>query len=1066
MSKEKTVLKRKHKTPFFWIDLSMVIMLIAGLSFSALIGITEVKQLREDLKYHSQVIARSLNVEHVSALTGQRADSSDAYYPRLKAQFQRLNKMYPQGSTVFLVGRNKKTEPHFLLHSSSELEGWITEDKLYPDISAHLSEAIDAEKRFISYSGMIYTFSPVKEGYENNPVAYLGIGIEVNECRFMAAKAVKVPLITTVIFLLVLLAFKILLNSRFIKKVTIRKETFITGVCALSLTLMVSWKVHIIELNTLKSNLSMLADTENANIIRALESLRDEELGGLTNLIRSNQHIQKEDFSLYTKHLVGIDHVHGWAWIEAVKKAEESGFEQLTGIEIWKENNDPIKDTEFYHYYYPVVHREPSEKNDILLGFDHSSEKNRKKGIKTAYTTDLVSASDPVVLITGEDSTKGIILYRAVRDINNPLKLRGFATAVIEPQKLLRNTVGSGLRGDSSVIDVRLWQVDSTTPDLLAYSSKRLVSQPFSSGSDIFRRNFSAVRPVLLFGKVFAVEVLPGLSFSKMYPARSGWLVGLLMSLISLSVIALVNTTANKRDKLKRQVDRRTVALKKSEAKLNATLLSIGEGVITTDIFGKITMINSVAETLSGWTFKEAYEKPIETVLSYDGLNSTVLSSSPVSMVLSNGKVYEPKKCLLLKSKDGKERLTELIGAPIKEEEGVTGVVLVFRDVTEKEKLIEATQLNQRLQSLSVLAGGIAHDFNNMLTGIYGYIDLASESEKEQAGSYLKTALDTITKARGLSNQLLTFAKGGAPVKTSARLSTVISECINFVLSGSKVVCKYTYSEDLYACFMDKSQIAQVIDNILINALQAMPEGGEIEITAKNHILNEKQHPYLKGGRYVLLSIKDHGIGIEPEKLNRIYDPFFSDKPKGHGLGLSTCYSIISRHEGAMDVESKPNEGTTFHIILPASENQEHKEAKKDSARHKGKGLILIMDDEEILRKSISAMVEAIGYRTICAKDGKEAVELFMKAKVEEIPFTAAILDLTIPGAMGGKEAIKKIREEDKEVPAFVFSGYADDPVMADPNAYGFTASIPKPFRISELSEVFNRYLRKCWKAG
>jgi PAS domain S-box-containing protein len=383
----------------------------------------------------------------------------------------------------------------------------------------------------------------------------------------------------------------------------------------------------------------------------------------------------------------------------------------------------------------------------------------------------------------------------------------------------------------------------------------------------------------------------------------------------------------------------------------------------------------------------------------------------------------------------------------------------------ERLKLEQQMQQTQKLESLGILAGGIAHDFNNLMGGIFGYIDLANEeSDNRKVTMYLSKAMNTIDRARGLTAQLLTFAKGGAPVQKITPLFPFVQETANFALCGSNVSCCFDIAENLLSCNIDKNQISQIIDNIVINAQQAMPGGGAITISAKNIVLEIHEHFTLAPGDYVKISISDSGIGIPKEIVPRIFDPFYSTKTKGHGLGLTTCYSIINRHGGAIDVESEQGKGSTFHIYLPASKKSGIVNAPS-VVRHTGSGTIIVMDDEEVMRDSIRKMLEKLGYSVECKNNGKEVVEFFLNVTKNKHDISGLILDLTVPGGMGGKEAIAEIRKLNAKIPVFVTSGYADDPIIKNPAEYGFTASICKPFRKFELAEMFEKHLNPGHKA-
>src|SRR5208283_2055165 len=456
-------------------------------------------------------------------------------------------------------------------------------------------------------------------------------------------------------------------------------------------------------------------------------------------------------------------------------------------------------------------------------------------------------------------------------------------------------------------------------------------------------------------------------------------------------------------------------------------LRSIGDGVITTDTRGAIVIMNRVAEELTGWTQGEAEGKPLGTVFTIVSEMTREPCENPVAEVLATGAITELANYALLTSRDGSERVIADSGAPITDRDGKTiGVVLVFRDMTEKQKTMDAIQRAARLDSLGVLAGGIAHDFNNLLTGLFGYVELArSVSKDARAIEYLEATMATMNRARALTLQLLTFAKGGAPAQKITPLVPFIQETVQFALSGANVACRFSLGEDVWPCNIDKNQIAQVIDNIVINAQQAMPNGGFIEIAARNVSADEGEYPSLSKGQYVRVSIKDQGIGIPKDVMPRIFDPFYTTKTKG----------------------------SAFHVYLPSSTEAAAVNAAT-IIRQKGSGTVIVVDDEEVVRNTVRRMVEALGFTVVCKGDGGEAIDFYVRESKAGQRFVAMILDLTIRGGMGGKETVAEIRKLDKELPMFVASGYADDPVMRNPVEYGFTGSIGKPFTIAELSDM------------
>ena len=394
-----------------------------------------------------------------------------------------------------------------------------------------------------------------------------------------------------------------------------------------------------------------------------------------------------------------------------------------------------------------------------------------------------------------------------------------------------------------------------------------------------------------------------------------------------------------------------------------------------------------------------------------------------------------------------------------------------IREQLERQAQLEAgVQRAARLESLGVLAGGIAHDFNNLLTIIMGNLRLAMLDEKVMAlaGDCLRDSERGAIRARDLTQQLLTFAKGGQPVRVTVSLAAIVRETTEFVLHGSNVRCDYDFGPELWSADVDKDQIAQVIQNLVINAIQATPMGGIVKISLRNEAIAPGARAGLAPGRYLKLAIADSGHGIKPEVLPRIFDPFFSTRKEGIGLGLATVYSIVKKHGGQIDVESTVDVGTTFTLWLPAaglrapdsSPSLSLAEASGSLTREK-RARVLLMDDEESIRRLGAAVLQRIGLETTVVADGAEAVRVFTEARAAGRPFDLLILDLTIPGGMGGREASERIRALDPQVPAIVSSGYSNDPVLADFSRHGFQAMVAKPYEVTQLGNAIKPLLAR-----
>lgn len=386
---------------------------------------------------------------------------------------------------------------------------------------------------------------------------------------------------------------------------------------------------------------------------------------------------------------------------------------------------------------------------------------------------------------------------------------------------------------------------------------------------------------------------------------------------------------------------------------------------------------------------------------------------------------------------------------------GEDQVLSIIRDITER-KLMEEEIINARkLESLGTLAGGIAHDFNNILAAILGNVSY-SRTLVEEGSELYETQVEVeaaCLRAQGLTNQLLTFSRGGKPVKEVIRIGALLKEVTEFALHGSSVICRFEIADDLWPVEADRGQLGQVMSNLVINAYQAMADGGEMEVRAGNVELKEGTIPALEAGRYVKIEVADKGVGIPAEHLGKIFDPYFSTKQKGSGLGLATIYSIINKHSGLIRAESNPGVGTTFIFYLSASNEEPKDEGKRDEIIH-GEGRLLLMDDEEMVRNMAMSLISKLGYEVVIASDGTQAVEKYREAKLSGKPFAAVILDLTVKGGMGGKKALEKLKEIDPGVKAIVSSGYSIDQVMSDHIGVGFAGMIAKPYSLAKMSRI------------
>ncbi|TCL76885.1 PAS domain S-box-containing protein [Hydrogenispora ethanolica] len=505
------------------------------------------------------------------------------------------------------------------------------------------------------------------------------------------------------------------------------------------------------------------------------------------------------------------------------------------------------------------------------------------------------------------------------------------------------------------------------------------------------------------------------------------------------------------RDITQQKADRQNLAAERE--RLLVTLRSIGEAVIAADQDGRIVLMNEKAEQLTGYDMVEASGRPLAEVFRISDTGGRPLDILEQS---------DPEGAVLV-TRDRQQLRIAVHCAPIRDQGNEYGVVLTFEDITERLRTEQELLKAQKLESLTTLAGGIAHDFNNLLAAILANLQLTQmKLEKGQdIRAYLQDTVETTRKASDLTRQLLTFARESVPVRQPTPIGELVRNATQFALRGSKIKARFYLAEDLCPADVDESQISQVIYNLIINAKQAMPRGGVIDIRAENAVFPSGS--IYRPGNYIRLIFQDQGVGIPKENLSRIFDPFFTTKREGTGLGLATSYSIINKHNGYIEVQSEPGNGTTFVIYLPAAAATKWggaAETRSETACS-GPGLkLLLMDDEEMILHRIGEMLGYYGHQVTFARDGAETVALYRQAKQSGAPFDVVILDLTVPGGMGAQETLPLLKNCDPAAKVIVSSGYANDPLLAEYRTHGFDGVVSKPYKVDELHKVLKRVAR------
>jgi PAS domain S-box-containing protein len=496
----------------------------------------------------------------------------------------------------------------------------------------------------------------------------------------------------------------------------------------------------------------------------------------------------------------------------------------------------------------------------------------------------------------------------------------------------------------------------------------------------------------------------------------------------------------------------------------NASLESTADGILVVNRGGEIARWNR--------KFVELWKVPEELLVTdvKDPVLAYIASrmARPDEFLARVAELYQQPQASsqdLLTLADGRffDRYTQ----PLKIGDEIVGRFWSFRDVTEHQKHQQEQLKIEKLESLGLLAGGIAHDFNNILTGIMGNVSFAQMflDPAHKAFKPLAEAEKASLRASELAHQLLTFARGGEPVRKTISLQHLVNETVELVLRGSNVRGVVDIPDWVHAVDADEGQLSQVLHNIVINAAQAMPGGGTLVVRADNELLGEGNPLSLPAGSYVRLALTDQGCGVPEALLGKIFDPYFTTKSAGSGLGLASAYSIVTRHGGHIGVESVVGQGTRFTIHLPASAetwspSSSESDAGEATDTHAG-GAILVMDDEAMIRDFSAAILSELGYRVTTCSDGAEAVTRYERALCSGSPFAAVIMDLTIPGGMGGKVAAQQILAIDAKAKLVVSSGYSNDPIMADYAAHGFSAAVAKPYRIKDLGRILAALLNR-----
>lgn len=499
------------------------------------------------------------------------------------------------------------------------------------------------------------------------------------------------------------------------------------------------------------------------------------------------------------------------------------------------------------------------------------------------------------------------------------------------------------------------------------------------------------------------------------------------------------------------------------EQRLSATIAAMSDGVLVVDDQGIITLTNGAAGALLGVSHEDLLGQSLIDRYSVRDSTTREFQHERIEALARTGAAPRAPFTMILTQQAGSEILVSEASAPLVGPGGATeGAVFVVRDVTEQRRLETESLRAERFQSLGVLAGGIAHDFNNILTGVFGHLAMAKsrKDDPEQLAARLDRANEALGRARDLTGRLMTFAKGGAPIRRAAPLDELIQEAVRFAVRGSQVAAHIHVVDDLHAASIDQGQVHQVLHNLLINACQAMPDGGEVHVRAENVRARAGELAHLPAGRYVRIEIEDDGCGIPAEHLDRVFDPYFTTKETGSGLGLASAFSVVRNHDGHIEVTSVVGAGTTFTLYLPATD-QAVEEVREEATLAKPRGgmRILLLDDDDDVRLVMREQLERLAYEVEVAADVESAVRIYSSALEGGKPHDLVILDLLIPGGLSGQDALDTLVSLDPTVRAVACSGQASHTSMRDPRRHGFCATLPKPFTSAELETLLAEVL-------
>ncbi|MCP5068542.1 MAG: PAS domain S-box protein [bacterium] len=812
------------------------------------------------------------------------------------------------------------------------------------------------------------------------------------------------------------------------------------------------------------------------DLLTGVVATKAEVLHGVANFYGVDEQLSRDRFKRFVERdFIRHEDIAALGWVPVVKPEHREEFEALAGTQhddptfrITEQGPDGAvvsAGTSGLHWHAVVQFIHPEQGNKEAIGFDLASEPTRRKALEHARDTGELTATGPITLVQDEDPRPAILLVAHCNSASAPRAAPegpdAFVSGVFRTERMIEPVLAP-YRQQGLAFCV----MDVTAPERpgLLCPDPQTAQPPRESEGHLAT---TVTMPVA--GRQWALQVwaLPTYLDRPVWWGALATLAGGLLCTALLASLLIIMTgsaarTERSNEELRQEVrERRSAeaALQKSKRRFQDIVQSTAEWVWEINTEGEHVFTNNGLVAILGYAEGDLIQSRTFDRLHPDDRRE--LRAKLAEHV--EEKTGWTGWVLRWQHKDGTHRYLESNAQAVLDPNGkLIGFRGADRDITERRLLQERWLQTQKMESLGVLAGGIAHDFNNLLTAIGGNLDYALKGPGGPNEEALEDAQRALERATGLTGQLLTFSKGGAPIVRSVDLRDLIQEWSRFALRGAQTRCEVHTPDDLWPARVDANQISQVIGNLIINADQAMPGGGLIEVSARNTHGDPMDRVVVGEGRFVEISVRDHGPGIPPEVRSRIFDPYFTTKEDGTGLGLATVYSIVKRHGGHVLVDSEPRQGSTFHVYLPAAERAD--ELVEQAPAHVGAsagGRALVMDDAPFVRAFVARALDLLGFQVELAAAGEEAVEMFAEAHGTGRPFDIVILDLTVPGGMGGAAALAGLRTIDPHVCAIASSGYSASPVMAKPDEHGFAGVIAKPYTIAQLDEVLSAALAK-----